>query len=229
MTPPSSALTLRLCLVLAALIFPATDIGLSPSWRSSALAGATQDAEKQAFEEAKSLGTVEAWDAFLTHYPSGFHADLARAYLKKLTEDTPAPSSPAPAPAISASDEFPMAAGSWGGVLRDGPGQSYGKIGSLQEGEPVTLMARTDVVEDGFPWFKLTTRGGKTGFQWGGILCSTGAERADLFKTCTVKPATRSKTQTKKPSKRVAKKKKGCPSGYYLNQNGVCQPNETGQ
>ena len=42
------------------------------------------DAEKQAFEAAKELGTVEAWDAFLANYPSGFHADLARAYVKKL-------------------------------------------------------------------------------------------------------------------------------------------------
>ena len=40
--------------------------------------------EKEAFESAKELGTKEAWDAFLSNYPSGFHADLARAYLKKL-------------------------------------------------------------------------------------------------------------------------------------------------
>ena len=39
----------------------------------------TPDAvETQAFEDAKALGTVEAWDAFLAHYPTGFHADLAR-------------------------------------------------------------------------------------------------------------------------------------------------------
>jgi hypothetical protein len=42
------------------------------------------DSEKEAFESAKELGTVEAWDAFLANYPSGFHADLARAYIKKL-------------------------------------------------------------------------------------------------------------------------------------------------
>lgn len=40
--------------------------------------------EKEAFEAAKELGTAEAWNAFLANYPSGFHADLARAYLKKL-------------------------------------------------------------------------------------------------------------------------------------------------
>jgi hypothetical protein len=60
--------------------------------------------EKQAFEAAKELGTVEAWDAFLSNYPTGFHADLARAYVKKLaTQEAPAASAPrAPgAPAAS--------------------------------------------------------------------------------------------------------------------------------
>ena len=39
---------------------------------------------KEAFEAAKELGTVEAWEAFITNYPDGFHAKLARAYIKKL-------------------------------------------------------------------------------------------------------------------------------------------------
>jgi hypothetical protein len=43
-----------------------------------------------AFNSAKELGTVEAWDAFLSNYPTGFHADLARAYVKKLSEGAPA-------------------------------------------------------------------------------------------------------------------------------------------
>lgn len=42
------------------------------------------DAEKQAFESAKELGTSDAWQAFLKSYATGFRADLARAYLKKL-------------------------------------------------------------------------------------------------------------------------------------------------
>ncbi len=39
---------------------------------------------KEAFEAAKELGTVEAWEAFIANYPDGFHAKLARAYIKKL-------------------------------------------------------------------------------------------------------------------------------------------------
>jgi hypothetical protein len=58
-------------------------------------AGTGGDAEKEAFENAKDLGTIEAWEAFIANYPSGFHADLARAYIKKLGSSEPA-AAPAP-------------------------------------------------------------------------------------------------------------------------------------
>ena len=48
------------------------------------LAQAPDLSAKEAFEAARELGTVEAWDAFLASYPKGFYADLARAYIKKL-------------------------------------------------------------------------------------------------------------------------------------------------
>ena len=44
--------------------------------------------EKEAFESAKELGTIDAWEAFLKSFPSGFRADLARAYVKKLGATT---------------------------------------------------------------------------------------------------------------------------------------------
>jgi hypothetical protein len=56
---------------------------------------------KEAFEAAKELGTAEAWDAFLASYPSGFYADLARAYVKKLG----GAAAPAPATAQDAAAE----------------------------------------------------------------------------------------------------------------------------
>src|SRR5205085_8706372 len=56
-------------------------------WRIDSAAAQPSDASaKDAFEAARGLGTVEAWEAFLAHYPTGFYADLARAYLKKLKE-----------------------------------------------------------------------------------------------------------------------------------------------
>ena len=40
--------------------------------------------EREAFEAAKELGTIEAWEAFLNSFPTGFRADLARAYVKRI-------------------------------------------------------------------------------------------------------------------------------------------------
>jgi hypothetical protein len=54
------------------------------------------DAEKDAFESAKELGTVEAWQAFIANYPSGFRADLAKAYIKKLGSSEPVDMSATP-------------------------------------------------------------------------------------------------------------------------------------
>lgn len=48
---------------------------------------ASDKEQKQAFESAKELGTVEAWDAFLSNYPDGFYSDLARAYVKRLASE----------------------------------------------------------------------------------------------------------------------------------------------
>jgi hypothetical protein len=183
-------LTARHCLA-AALFAVVACAGLPAGFSPSGSAQAQPaDAEKQAFEAAKELGTVEAWDAFLSNYPKGFHADLARAYVKKLAEQPAAGAAPpqsSPAPAAAAPATYPMAAGSWGGIVRNGPGQSYAKVGSLQEGDPVTLVEKTEVFENGFPWFKITYSGGGSGYQWGGILCAIGAARAELFQTCTTK------------------------------------------
>lgn len=43
--------------------------------------------EKEAFESAKELNTIEGWEAFLNTFSTGFRADLARAYVKRLARD----------------------------------------------------------------------------------------------------------------------------------------------
>ena len=137
-------------------------------------AEADSGAEREAFAAAKELGTADAWNAFLGSFPTGFHADLARAYIKNLS----GAAQPAAEVAVTAPprDDLPIPAASWGGIVRDGPGQNHTKVASLSEGEPVILMARTEVVENGFPWFKIAySSGRKTGYQWGGILCSTAS------------------------------------------------------
>jgi len=78
-------------------------------------ASPTQTADvsaKEAFEAAKELGTIEAWNAFLESYPQGFHANLARAYIKKLG----GPDAPA-APTKNASPEAKAALPAFGGTV----------------------------------------------------------------------------------------------------------------
>lgn len=188
---------------------------------SSAFAQAPSSAEKDAFEAAKELGTVEAWDAFLSNYPTGFHADLARAYVKKLAD---APSNagdtghPVPPPSTAVTYTNPEPAGSWGGIVRDGPGQDFAKVESLDEGERILLIERTDVVTDGFPWFKISFRGGRTGYKWGGILCSVSGERSDIFKTCPPARAAKSEPSRNYESEKKYKSSepKGCSKGRIM-------------
>ncbi|PCH50955.1 MAG: hypothetical protein COC17_03390 [Hyphomicrobiales bacterium] len=65
---------------------------------------------------------------------------------------------------------------SWGGVLRSGPSREHNKIGSLAEGQLVTLEQNTKVMFNGYPWFEISiydkVGNVKRGYQWGGILCA---------------------------------------------------------
>jgi hypothetical protein len=175
-----------------------------------ARAEAPSTAEKEAFESTKELGTVEAWDAFLSNYPTGFHADLARAYVKKLA-DAPSPSPAAAPQSAAAAYTNPQAAGSWGGIVRYGPGRDFRKVETLDEGERILLLERTGVVTDGFPWFKISFRGGATGYKWGGILCSVDGKRDDLFETCPQKQQARETHREPREIKQTSSSKpKGC-------------------
>lgn len=237
----SSKLVLGTGVIAALLLSPTFGPEQAPGLHFARAHAETGDAAEKAFAAAKELGTVEAWNAFLANYPTGFHADLARAYLKKLEPQTAAPATAAPLPPT---DDFPIVAGSWGGVVRDGPGQSYRKVDSLEEGQEVTLMARTDVMENGYPWFKIAYPDDGKGYQWGGILCSAEEERPDLYKTCPKSAAKsddddESETSTKPKSKAAAKRcssgrimidgkciQKGAAAGYcgpgYRPQGGKC-------
>ncbi len=81
-------------------------------------------------------------------------------------------------------DDFPMAAGSWGGIVRAGPGREYAKVGSLAEGERITLLKNTGVVTNDYPWFRIRFRGNREGYQWGGIICGLEGLIDGAFETC---------------------------------------------
>src|SRR4029079_14742041 len=72
---------------LAILIFPAAPAlaSFDSLPRLIEVAAAAEDVSaKEAFDAAKELGTADDWEAFPESTPSGVHAHLARAYLKKL-------------------------------------------------------------------------------------------------------------------------------------------------
>lgn len=121
---------LRLCTWAAAVaaIFVSGSGGQDgPAWPLVSSAVAQEQpgdaAEKEAFESAKALGTVEGWQAFLKNFPAGFRADLAKAYVSKLsgTAPQPAPAAPAasaPPPASPAAESITVtptaiAVGKW--------------------------------------------------------------------------------------------------------------------
>lgn len=79
---------------------------------------------------------------------------------------------------------FPIQAASGGGVVRGGPGTNHRRLGSLRQFERVTVTGNTGVMMNGYPWFKIRYRGGRSGYQWGGLICSMDRPFAGTFDTC---------------------------------------------
>ena len=77
--------------------------------------------------------------------------------------------------------KFPMDGQSLGGIMRSAPSMSSSKVMSLSEGAGITLIARAGAM-DGYDWFKISFRG-STGYQWGGIMCSSAPIRG-IFQQC---------------------------------------------
>ncbi len=81
-------------------------------------------------------------------------------------------------------DPFPYPAKSWGGIVRSGPGQQYQRVTSLREMEPIMMLERTNEMFNGYPWFRISYRGNRTGFHWGGIICPNHQSILGTFKVC---------------------------------------------
>ena len=120
---------------------------------------------------------------FIHEYPHG--EDWMQAYFaaeEQCKNNTDFGSNEPPADAGGA--DFPVAAGSWGGIVRTGPGQQYPRLTSLGEGERITLLENTGIVANDYPWFRIQYRGRREGYQWGGIICSLGDQVEGTFETC---------------------------------------------
>jgi uncharacterized protein/membrane-bound inhibitor of C-type lysozyme len=88
-----------------------------------------------------------------------------------------------PAPPQTGGVSFPFQAKSWGGIVRSGPGTQYGKIASLREREPITVLQQTGQYYQDRPWFKIRFRG-RTGYHWGGIICPTFRPVPGTYQVC---------------------------------------------
>lgn len=97
-----TAAVLVACTALYSVALPSR-VALSGDAATSASEETKRSVEAAAFQSAKELGTAEAWNAFLANYPTGFHADLARAYLKKVGEQS---ETPALAPSSARAAEY---------------------------------------------------------------------------------------------------------------------------
>lgn len=65
-----------------------------------------------------------------------------------------------------------------GGNLRAGPGRQFLRLGSVREGEAITVIEDTGVVWRDHSWFVIRLRDGETAHLWGGLICATGEEGA---------------------------------------------------
>ncbi len=68
--------------------------------------------------------------------------------------------------------DFPQPGQSYGGKVRNGPGMQYRQTGSLREGDGILILNGTGAMMDGYEWFEIRYGNGRTGYQWGGLICS---------------------------------------------------------
>ncbi len=73
---------------------------------------------------------------------------------------------------------------SYGGIVRAEASMNSSKLMSLKYGEKVTLVERTEVIKDGYHWFKVQSQSGLIGYQWGGLLCSFSNKSVGAFRVC---------------------------------------------
>ncbi|MEP4031982.1 MliC family protein [Roseibium polysiphoniae] len=79
--------------------------------------------------------------------------------------------------------DFPQPGYSYGGKVRGGPGINYRQIGSLREGDDILILRGTGAMMNGYEWFQIRYRNSRTGYQWGGIMCSQNPYPT-IFRVC---------------------------------------------
>ncbi|MGQ0674295.1 MAG: VHL beta domain-containing protein [Hyphomicrobium sp.] len=207
--------------------------------RSAQSTGAGGSDEKQAFESAKELGTRDAWDAFLRNYPQGFHADLARAYLKKLdaTATSSEPEIPIAPPFVddgTCRERTRIRARNSDTATKitfiNASGATRGIVWVDYDGNPkdfATLEHRQKIVFDTFlthPW--MVTDGPGNCIQI--TLPTAEARTVVLGPVAEPRPAEAQQVRTPPPKKPETKKVTGCEEGFKL-VKGRCKRIKSGE
>lgn len=68
---------------------------------------------------------------------------------------------------------------SYGGKVRSGPGLNYRQVGSTRLNDRVILIERSVRLDD-YNWFLIRLPNGRTGYQYGGLMCADGEETGIL-------------------------------------------------
>lgn len=73
---------------------------------------------------------------------------------------------------------------SLGGNMRTGPGVENRRMKPLRGNTRLVILSNTRISYRGYDWFRIKLADGRTGFQWGGILCSEGEQVGGLKRAC---------------------------------------------
>ncbi|MBO0903502.1 MliC family protein [Jiella sonneratiae] len=76
-------------------------------------------------------------------------------------------------------EQLNLSGRSYGGKVRSGPGAGYRQVGSTRLNERIVLIERSTRM-DGYDWFLIRMPNGRTGYQWGGLMCADGEESGIL-------------------------------------------------
>jgi hypothetical protein len=82
----------------------------------------------------------------------------------------------------SGNPALPMPGRSCGGKVREAPNMDARQVGSLQNGDPITILERAGQM-NGYSWFRIRFSS-RTGYQWGGILSAANGNLPDAYVGC---------------------------------------------
>lgn len=110
-----------------------------------------------------------------------FHSKAGEGFLDTQTGTIPCTDMSTQTDEAAEEAALNIGARSYGGKLRAGPGMEFMQVGSLAEGDRVTLLVNTQERMNGYDWFFIRLPNGEEAYQWGGLLCSDELHVAGLY------------------------------------------------